>query len=173
MMTRKKFGAWCGILGALALAVAIPAAFSQQVVVPQVQSVGTTDLFLDVVRGTPTAQGFFASASQISGPVGYVYGGAGTGTITYTMLGANGGTSSNQTNYFLNAPSATTSVNITMQANPGDGQRFCYMNLSATTSLTFTANTGQTVANTPTAGVALVPICATWVAAQATWYRSP
>ena len=156
-----------GALGIVAAGYAVG-----QVSLAKVTSVGTADLFNDVVNGVPVAGNRYATAAQIDGVPGYyaLYSGADAAgqTLTYTATAG----VSNIVSYSSGA--AITSVTITTEASPGDGQRECYVGAGgATSSLTFTPNTGQTlVSTTITAGVSNVPICITYVAPLKAWYRS-
>ena len=142
-----------------------------QVTLPKVTNVGTSDLFNVVVNGVPVAGNRYATAAQINGVQGYyvLYSGADANgqTLTYTQT-------SGISNVFAYATTgAITSVTITTDPNPGDGERLCYVgDGEATTTLTFTANTGQTIKPTISAGVSDVPICLTYVASLSSWYRS-
>ena len=163
MMTKARL---FGIIATLAVAFGIPLAFSQAPLVPQVPNVGTADLFQDVVNGTPTAQGFYATAAAINGVPGYVNGGAVLTAWTFTF-------GNTQTSYFIQPAGTLATGTLTTAPNPGDGQRECFLSTQTQTAITWTANTGQTLANAPTAGVAMTPQCMTYSRATATWYRSP
>ena len=166
------------LAGLFAAALAVGGLISMatgQVTLPGLQSgMSQADQFLDVVNGVPQAQGQYALGIQISGVQGYeaLYGGldAHGQTITYTATAG-------VTNIFAYATtSAITSVTITTEAHPGDGQRECYMGVGeATTTLAFTANTGQSLqtgASGISAGVSNVGICITYVKSLAEWFRS-
>jgi len=164
--TSRLLLAALGALGVLGAGYAIG-----QVTLPTVTSVGTHDLFNVLVNGVPVAGNRYATAAQINGVPGYkvLYSGADAAgqTITYTQ------TSGVSNVFAYSSGSAITSVTITTDSSPGDGERLCYVgDGAATTSLTFTAATGQTIKPTISAGVSDVPICLTYVASAAAWYRS-
>lgn len=157
-----------------ALALAGGFAVAQVVTPPQVVNVGPTDLIQVVPNGAAQAQSKYATAAQISGPLGYKVLNSGLDAhgdaLTYTATAG-------VVNIFAYATtSAITSATITTEANPGDGQRECYLAVGeATTTLTFTANTGQTMqagASAIAAGVSNVSICITYVASLTEWFRS-
>ena len=153
-------------LAGLVLVAGIGFAIAQTISVPQVVSVGPTDLFADVVAGQPTNRSSYATAAQINGVQGYKNLGTVSTDPAYTV--ANG-----VTNIFGHAAGTVTAVTLTTEANPGDGKRECYWLDQTTTTLTWTANTGQTIgSNVLTAGVAKVTQCITYQASNATWYSS-
>lgn len=143
-----------------------PALSSQNLVIPQVPTIGTTDLFQDVVNGYPTAPSSYATAAQIAGVPGYVNGGAVVTAWTFTFANS-------QTSYFVQPAGTLATGTLTTAANPSDGQRECFLSTQTQTALTWSANTGQTINSAPTAGVANTPICITFAKASATWFRSP
>lgn len=163
-MTIKKY------LGAFLLAAAVclggAAVIAQVIPVPQVPTVGTTDLIQIIPRGQPTAQSVYATPQQINGVVGYVNGGIAVTAWTYTMLNS-------QTNYFIQPAGTLATGVLTMAPNPSDGQRACFLSTQTQTAITWTANTNQTMNNAPTAGVAMTPACMQYSLASATWYRAP
>ena len=155
------------LLGATALILAVGGGIviAQTITVPQVVSVGTKDLFNTVVGGVPTAGNKYATAAQINGVVGYSDGTAATTGWTHTYGNA-------ETNFFIYPSGTLANGTITAAPNPGDGQRECFLSTQTQTSVTWTANTGQTLVNAPTAGTAMTPECMVYVASKATWYRS-
>ena len=134
--------------------------------VPKVANVGTADVFPDVVGGQPSSQQYFATAAAIAGVPGYVNGGAQTTGFSFTF-------GNTQTSYFIQPSGTLATGTLTTAPNPGDGQRECFLSTQTQTALTWNANTGQSMNNAPTAGVAMTPVCMTYSAATATWYRSP
>ena len=163
MKTKHWIAAGFGV-GALALAASL--AVSQQISVPLVTNVGTADLFQDVVGGYPQSPTYYATAAQIAGVPGYVNGGAALTAWTYTF-------GNSVTNYFIQPAGTLATGTLTTAPNPGDGQRECFLSTQTQTAITWTANTGQSLSNAPTAGVANTPQCMTFSRATATWYRSP
>ena len=159
----KKY--YRAILASVAgLAICAAVAYAQTIVVPTVTSVGTTDLFLDVAGGQPTAQGVYATASQIANVPGYRYTVATTG---FSITVPNG------VSYELLNPAGTLATGtFTFAPNPGDGARSCFFSTQTQTAVTLTANTGQSVANAITAMTANTQYCYTYDAALSTWERS-
>ena len=155
------------LLAGLAIAALLSiGAVQAQVTLPQVTSVDPTDLIQVVPNGAPSAGNKYSTAAKINGVVGYANGGAATTGWTFTM--ANG-----QTNYFIQPAGTLATGVLTLPPNPGDGQRACFLSTQTQTAITWTANTGQSLSNAPTAGVAMVPQCMQFSATTATWYRSP
>lgn len=133
--------------------------------VPQVVSVGTADLFQDVVNGAPQAPNYYATAQQINGVIGYNNQGA-LATAQTIAFG-------NSTQLVLAQSSGTiATLTLTASASPGDGQLNCYINTQTTTAITWNANTGQSISGAPTAGVANTKTCMIFVKANSTWYRA-
>lgn len=154
-------------VAALGLFAVASFAIGQAVPVPTVANVGTSDVFQDVVGGQPAAQNKYATAAQIAGVPGYVNGGAVLTAFTFTF-------GNSQTDYFVQPAGTLATGVLTTAPNPGDGQRECFLSTQTQTSLTLTANTGQTVANgSGIAVTALTPACWTFSAATSTWYKSP
>jgi hypothetical protein len=76
-------------------------------------------------------------------------------------------------NVFGHAAGTITAVTLTTPASPGDGQRLCYWADQTTTTLTFTANTGQTIdGSVLAAGVAKVSQCITYSSTTKAWRSS-
>lgn len=136
-----------------------------QSIVPQVPTVGTTDLFLDVVNGYPQASSQYVTAAQIAGVPGYVY------NVPLTAFSLTFGNS--QTDMILNPAGTLATGALTTAANPSDGQRECVLSSQTQTALTWSANTGQTIVGAPTALVANTSVCETFVKSLAAWERSP
>lgn len=132
---------------------------------PRVATVGSTDLFQDIVGGNPTVGNFYVTAAQIAGVPGYV---KVVPLTAFSLTFAN-----SQTNMILNPAGTLATGTLTTAANPSDGQRECVLSTQTQTALTWSANTGQTITNGPTALVANVPVCMTYSASNLTWDRSP
>lgn len=155
------------IAGAMALCFGAGAAVAQLSAVIAVPYVKTGDLLHDVVGGYSSSTNSYASPGQISGISIYKAGGTITTDPSYTFL--NG-----QFSWFGHAAGTITTVTLTTEPNPADGKRECYYLDQTTSTLTWTANTGQTInASVPTAGVAKNPNCITYQASTATWFASP
>jgi hypothetical protein len=153
------------LLAGFVLALVAGVALGQVISVPLVATVGTSDIFADIVGGQPGVPSQFATAAQIAGVPGYVNLGAATTGNTYTYT--------NSQTYMLMQPAGTlAAVTLTAAVNPSDGQRECFLSTQTTTSLTWNANTGQTISGAPTAGVANTGACMTYVKSLAAWIRS-
>lgn len=138
-----------------------------QAVVPPVTNVGPTDVFQDIVGGAPSAGNKYATAAQITNVPGYKFFGTITTDPAYTFT--NG-----VTNAFAHAAGTITTVTLTTPPNPADGARLCWWLDQTTTTLTWTANTGQTIgSNVHAAGVQYNPNCVTYQASTTTWFGSP
>lgn len=140
-------------------------AFAQSVV-PKVTNVGPTDVFQDIVGGAPSAGNKYATAAQINAVQGYHN--LGTVSTDPAYVNTNG-----VFNIFAHASGTITLVTITMEPNPADGKRVCYWADQTTTTLTWTANTGQSIdSNKHAAGVQYQSNCMTYVASSATWFSA-
>jgi hypothetical protein len=159
---KKNYRALLAAVAGLAICGAI--AYAQVIVVPTVTSVGTTDLFADVVAGQPSAQASYATASQIANVPGYRYTVATTG---FSITVPNG-----VTYEILNPAGTLATGTFTMMPNPGDGARTCFFSTQTQTAVTLTANTGQTIVNGVTAFTANTQYCYTYVASLSAWERS-
>ena len=166
-MTKSRYIAL--LAGVLLFGIGGGLAISQVTPVPKVTSVGPTDLFNDVVAGQGTVPSKFATAAQISGPQGYKNLTAavnGTSDPAYTFT-------SGVVNAFAHGSGTIGTVTLTTEANPGDGQRECWWSDQVTTTLTWTANTGQAIdSNKHAAGAQYISNCITYQASNATWYSS-
>lgn len=139
---------------------------SNTVVLPLVPNVSQGDYVQVLPGGQAYVGNKYAPAGQVAGSPSYVNGGVATTGFSYTF--ANG-----QVNYFIQPAGTLATGTLTTEPNPGDGKRECFLSTQTQTALTWSANTGQSISNAPTAGVAMTPICITYSAASATWYRSP
>lgn len=157
----KKFLA-CAV-AALVLGTGI--AVAQYTPPAPVVNVNPTDLVPVIVKGVATVQSQFANPTQIAGAPGYQNLGVITTGNTYTFGHA-------VVNMFAQPSGTLAAVTLTTEASPSDGQRECFLSTQTTTSLTWNANTGQSINGAPTAGVANAGACMTYVASSATWYRS-
>lgn len=142
-----------------------PALSSQNLVIPLVPTVGTTDLFQDVVNGYPTAPSSYATAAQIAGVPGYTF------VVPLTGFSLTAGNSTSL--LFLNPAGTLATGTVTMAPNPSDGQVFAIESTQTQTALTVTANTGQTVGGTAvTALVANTKVAWFFNKSLATWFRT-
>ncbi len=150
--------------GAVLLALAGGIAIAQ-VTVPKVLSVGPTDLFQVVVKGSPGPGNSYATAAQVSGVFGYKNGGAASTGFAYTFTAG-------QRYYFIQPADTLDAGALTTEANPGNGQVECLFSTQIVTALTWTANTGQTLDTAvPSAGAANALQCIQYNTSAAKWYR--
>ena len=147
----------------LAASVLSGAALAQTPVVPQVQSVGTSDLFQDIVNGVPVMGNQYATAALVTNVTGY--------KITTPLTGFSL-TFANGQSYYLITPAGTLATGtFTFEPNPGDGAKECVRSTQTQTAVTISANTGQTVGGTAvTALTANTTYCWLYQASSATWY---
>ncbi len=154
-----------GVLLALGLYGGYAAA--QNTIVPLLTNVAVGDYMAVIHNGQISAQTTYATAGKVTHQQSYVNGGTITGDPAYTF--ANG-----VTNWFGHKASTLSTGTFTTEPNPQDGDRECVWLDQTITTLTWTANTGQTIdSNVPAAGTAKIPSCITYSAATATWYASP
>ena len=132
---------------------------------PTLSVVTATDLFQDIPGGNVSVGNFYVTAAQIAGVPGY------TKVVPLTGFSLTFGNS--QTDMILNPAGTLATGTLITAAAPSDGQRECVLSSQTQTALTWTANTGQTINNAPTALVAMVPVCITYSASNLTWDRSP
>lgn len=157
---RKTFVASL-LVGALSLGLGY--AVAQTIAKPKVPKVNAIADLLQVLPGGLSAAGnVYGTVAQVTAVSGYHDLGTVTTDPAYTAK-------TGEWNIFGHATGTVTAVTITTPASPGDGQRLCYINDQTTTTLTFTANTGQTVTSGATAGVANVPACITYNATTTVW----
>lgn len=132
---------------------------------PLVSPLNTGDYVQVIPGGQPYVGNKYAPAGAVAGVPSYVNLGVTTSGNTYTYT--------NSQVWMLMQPAATlAAVTLVTAPNPGDGQRECFVSTQTTTTLTWNANTGQSISNAPTAGVANTAICLIYVAGTSTWYRA-
>jgi hypothetical protein len=152
-------------LPGLALAQTSTAA-SQSYIPPALPNTTQTDLLQDIPGGNPAVGNKYVTIGQVAGAPSYVFNVPLTG---FSLTFAN-----NQDWFILNpatTPLATGS--IALAPVPSDAQRNCIVDSTgAVTALTVTASSGQTVVGAPTALAAGASVCFTYVASQATWFKS-
>ena len=155
------------IIAASLAALGMGYALAQSVTVPKVVNVGPKDLFNVVVSGGSRVQNAYATAAMLAVP-GYkdlTAAIAGTGDPAYTFTGA-------VVNAYGHSTGTITTANLTTAPSPADGQRNCFWSDHATSTLTWHANTGQSITSHHAAGIANVPNCVTYVSASSSWISS-
>jgi len=149
--------------GALAL---LATSVAAQNTVPSVPFSDVNTLIPVVPQGAASAKTVTAPLPVVTGVHGYANALAAVTAWTHTF--------SNAEEYFMMQPSGTLANGTIITApSPGDGQRECFFSTQTQSSITWTANTGQTLSGAPTAGVANTPVCMIYDKADAAWYRSP
>lgn len=158
---------------ALAVVALAGAAIAQTVAVPQVSTLNpTADRVQIVPNGAPSARSVYASPAQL-GTTGYYVKVPAADILTAHNTTGYTWTFANYQGELLLDPSGTLEyAYITFSPNPSDGARQCIFSTAATTALYPTANTGQTVNDALTAGVANTRYCYTYGASNLTWDRS-
>lgn len=136
-----------------------------QVTLPKVASIGTTDLVQILPGGVPSAGNQYVIAGKIAGVPLYVDLGAATTGNTYTFAAG-------QKNMIMRPAGTLAAVTLVTEAAPSDGQEECFLSTQTTTSLTWNANTGQSISGAPSAGVANTRVCMLYNKTAATWYRA-
>lgn len=155
-----------GAVAALAFCAAgVAVAQNTLITAPLLTNVSPTDLFHDLQNGNISAQNTYVTAQQMNGVIGYLdLGNAATG-LTQAF--------GNSTQEIIARSSATiAAITLTASPLPGDGQLNCYFNISATTAITWSAASGQSILNAPTAGVANTKYCMIYEKASTTWLRA-
>lgn len=153
------------LLSALAGIVAFAAvALAQTIAIPTVTVINSTDLIPIIPRGQPNAQSQFASPAAITSQSGYAKYSPITG-FSYTF-------GNTQSFIALTQGTPLTAGTITLAAAPSDGDNACLFTSSAITTLTLSANTGQTINNAVTTLAANASVCYLYSAANLTWDRN-
>jgi len=152
-------------MGAFALMLAGPAFAQLNPPASNPGKVTQTDLVPIVPGGAPSAAQPFVNPGQIGAMLNEqdavpVTGFSITPLNTTSLLFLNPATT----------PLATGTV--TMPANPGSGQEFCLLDSGVVTTLTVSANTGQSLVGTAVAAtVAGTSYCWRYISLTSTWYR--
>ena len=157
-MKTKFFAALALLLGIAGVA------YAQSITLPQVPTVGPTDLFQDVVNGQPLAQSQYTTAAGILSTSNYIKTSPLTGT-TYTFANT-------QTRWDFAGATTVATMTVKTPPAPSDGDEICWFSLGAVTTLTITANTGQTVNNAATSMSANTRLCYIYSASNLTWDRT-
>jgi hypothetical protein len=134
--------------------------------VPQVQTVGPTDVFQDIVAGIPTVGNQYATAGQIAGVPSYLP--LQVPVTAFTLLFGN-----SEAYMILNPAGTLATGAVTLAAAPADGQRECIVTTQTVTTATIAASAGQTLAGPTVTTLTAGPgVCWTFVASLSEWIRS-
>ena len=141
-------------------------AVAQTIPVPT-QTPNAADLSAFIPGGQPQARSTYASVGLLSGTENYTYLGTLVTTNAYTFT--NGMVLAT-----AHAAGTLAAIGLTTEPNPGDGKRECFDMDAIVSTLTWTANTGQSLGGNISANATLasVPRCIIYSAGNATWYLS-
>ena len=92
-------------------------------------------------------------------------------TLSVPTVGFNITVPNNVNAYVINPAGTLATGTFVMPAAPYDGQRLKFTSSQTVTTLTVTANTGQTVLGSPGTITATAPVEYLYVASSKTWYR--
>jgi hypothetical protein len=159
----RKIGLTLAVAAVLAVGVIGGLLAQQTTYVPTVASVGSTDLFQDVVGGSPSAQSVYATAGQITDTVSIAY------SVPLTGFAITQGVGVNRT--IINPAGTLATGGFTFNATPTNGASACFSSTQTVTAATFTGNTGQTVTGAPTTMSAGTSVCFIYVASVSTWFK--
>jgi hypothetical protein len=150
-----------GLLGAASL---IGVAIAQTISVPTVTNIGSTDLIQVLPGGNPRVGNQYANPKQITAQYGYYKSSPATG-FTYTFA-------ANVTKAVFTPSTTLSTGSITLTAAPNDGQQDCFWSKNIVTTLTVSANTGQSINDAVTTVGAAGHACYVYSQSDATWGRS-
>jgi hypothetical protein len=131
---------------------------------PQVASVGATDLFQDIVQGTPQPYNVYTTAGLLNNTTSVAY------SVPVTAFTITQGVGTTWT--IINPAGTLATGTFTFNATPTNGSRACFVSTQTQTAVTFTGATGQTVTGAPTSMAAGTPACFTYVSSVSTWFKS-
>ena len=137
---------------------------AQNINIPQVTSIGPSDLFQDLVGGNPQAGNYYASAGQITSVASVAY------SVPSTGFSITQGTDVTWT--VINPAGTLATGTFTFNAAAIQGSRACIVSTQTQTAITFTGATGQTVTGAPSALVAGTPVCFVYIASVSTWFKA-
>ncbi len=163
MKAHRKFAA--GVIAAVLLAFAGAIAIAQQVTPPSVTLIHPlADLVQVVPNGGAQPSSVFATPAQILASGAYYKSVPSTG-FTFTF--------GNTQTRALFRPSTTLSTGtITLPPNPSDGDTPCFWSKNIVTTLTLSANTGQSINDAVTTLGAAGHACYTYSSSNLTWDRA-
>lgn len=149
------------ITGAVALFAL--AAVAQTISIPQQSSVGSSDLIQVIPNGNPRVGNVYVKPAQLTSQSGYYKSAPATG-FTFTF--------GNSQSFAAFAPSTTLSTGtVTLAPSPSDGARECIFTTNTITTLTVSANTGQSINNAVTTLSANTNACYLFSLSNLTWDR--
>ncbi len=157
----RKTTIFAGLVGVLSLgAVAI----AQTISVPTVSSVGTADLLQIIPAGNPRMGNVYVTPALLNSVTGYYKSAPSTG-FTFTF-------GNTQTIAMFRDSTTLSTGSITMPPGPSDGTVACAYSKNIITTLTWAANTGQTLNDAVTTLGAAGHACYVYSLSNATWDRA-
>jgi hypothetical protein len=152
------------ILAAMAFAGVATYAFAQSFILPSGLPASASLDYVQVIKnGTPQAQSYYIPLGALGNISLYQNLGVITTGNTFAVTAGN---------VFAQPAATLAAVTLTAPATPSDGAHVCFTSSTATTALTLSANTGQTVVGSPIAGQASIANCWLFQKSNSTWYPS-
>jgi hypothetical protein len=159
-MMKRTLAFAAALLGSASLAVIAWA----QATPPISSQIFTDDLIQDIPHGAAAAGNRYIYPKQITTQYGYYKSAPATG-FTYTFA-------ANVSKAAFRPSTTLATGTITMPASPNDGQQVCMFSTQIVSTLTVSANTGQSINNNATAFTALGHLCYLYSLSNATWDRT-
>jgi hypothetical protein len=159
----KRFKLFGGVAALLVAGAVLAQTFS----VPLITTLApSADVVQVLPSAIPTAQNKYVVSGLVAGAPLYQNLGVITTGNTYTFTHG-------VQRMFAQPAGTLAAVTLTTEASPNDGQIECFTSGQTTTSLTWNANTGQTINSSAgiSAGVANTAICLQYSVAAASWFR--
>lgn len=160
MRMRKSVVGLIAVLAGFGMAAALAQSSN-----PLMLSIGQADQVQIIPGGVGSARSQYGNAGWVGGLEQYSY------QVPLTGFAI---TVPNHTSVMMINPAGTLATGaFTMEPNPSDGQRVCFISTQTQTAVTFAANTGQTLGGTAglTAMAANSQLCYRYIGVTATWYR--
>lgn len=139
--------------------------FAQTIAVPQAATVtATKDLLRIVPNGQPNVAGVFTTPAGILSTSNY--------TVASPLSGGSATFGNTQTEMIFNGAATTAAYTVTTAPAPSDGDKECIYTKGAITSLTLSANTGETINDAVTSMNATTRVCYIYTLNSLTWNRA-
>ncbi len=140
------------------------AVYGQTISLPQVTILNTDDLIQVIPHGVPRAGNQYALPALLTSQLGYYKSAPATG-FTYTF-------GPNVVEALFRGSTTLATGTITMPAAPSDGEPACFWSKSIVSTLTVSANTGQSINDAVTTIGAAGHACYVYSLSNKTWDRS-